>query len=340
MKIGMLTLNLYNRQKTTNNYSFSGEKQQKPLTPKQKQLVEKNLALVGFVMSPRFLQSEGDPPVMQNIKLALKPVMDGIKDHDDYEKYESAGNEGLVMAAINYDKNPKASFSTYACYWIAGTITKEFEKNNRFENRFVNLDQPIGYEKVSSYYSIIEDKNSISPVENAISNEEKMQLERIYDALYKIRTTDRNRLIFYMGYKQEKTLQSIADIWGVTKERVRQIQIKMIKKINNVIQVEDAEEAREARDNRILEKFRAGMPEEKIAEQEKLSCDYIHQILGNNQGSIADVKEKRRVLDKEMEDAINILEMSRDGETPQEIADKTGYPLDKVSRILDEYKKQ
>ena len=28
MKIGMLTLNLYNRQKTTNNYSFSGKKQQ------------------------------------------------------------------------------------------------------------------------------------------------------------------------------------------------------------------------------------------------------------------------------------------------------------------------
>jgi len=96
----------------------------------------------------------------------------------------------------------------------------------------VSLSTPIGDEGDSSLSDFIEDTEALAPSDAAMSQMLKEQLGEALGTL-----TDREeqilRLRFGLDDGRARTLEEIGHIFGVTRERIRQIQFKAIRKLRH-----------------------------------------------------------------------------------------------------------
>ncbi|MDR2832849.1 MAG: RNA polymerase sigma factor RpoD [Streptococcaceae bacterium] len=96
----------------------------------------------------------------------------------------------------------------------------------------VSLETPIGEEDDSHLGDFIEDDNATSPAEHAAYEMLKEQLEDVLDTL-----TDREenvlRLRFGLDDGRTRTLEEVGKVFGVTRERIRQIEAKALRKLRH-----------------------------------------------------------------------------------------------------------
>lgn len=96
----------------------------------------------------------------------------------------------------------------------------------------VSLETPIGEEDDSNLGDFIEDKEAVSPADHATYELLKEQLEDVLDTL-----TDREenvlRLRFGLDDGRNRTLEEVGEIFGVTRERIRQIEAKALRKLRH-----------------------------------------------------------------------------------------------------------
>ncbi|WP_395389495.1 RNA polymerase sigma factor RpoD [Fructilactobacillus frigidiflavus] len=96
----------------------------------------------------------------------------------------------------------------------------------------VSLETPIGEEDDSHLGDFIEDKDATSPEEHASYELLKEQLEGVLDTL-----TDREenvlRLRFGLDDGRTRTLEEVGRVFGVTRERIRQIEAKALRKLRH-----------------------------------------------------------------------------------------------------------
>lgn len=96
----------------------------------------------------------------------------------------------------------------------------------------VSLETPIGEEDDSHLGDFIEDHDATSPSENAAYELLKEQLEDVLDTL-----TDREenvlRLRFGLDDGRTRTLEEVGKVFGVTRERIRQIEAKALRKLRH-----------------------------------------------------------------------------------------------------------
>lgn len=96
----------------------------------------------------------------------------------------------------------------------------------------VSLETPIGEEDDSHLGDFIEDKNATSPEQHASYELLKEQLEEVLDTL-----TDREenvlRLRFGLNDGRTRTLEEVGRVFGVTRERIRQIEAKALRKLRH-----------------------------------------------------------------------------------------------------------
>ena len=96
----------------------------------------------------------------------------------------------------------------------------------------VSLETPIGEEDDSHLGDFIEDHDATSPAENAAYELLKEQLEDVLDTL-----TDREenvlRLRFGLDDGRNRTLEDVGKVFGVTRERIRQIEAKALRKLRH-----------------------------------------------------------------------------------------------------------
>lgn len=145
------------------------------------------------------------------------------------------GNVGLMKAIEHYDPKKNVRFATYAVWWIRAYISR-YLKDNRSQVRGgehermsmsdFSLDTPVDEESDSTYLDRIEDG---APTPDSSF----MQLERdeeVSQALHKVRRRlgDLGWDILQERLTQDKprTLEELGTRWGVSRERVRQVELK------------------------------------------------------------------------------------------------------------------
>jgi RNA polymerase primary sigma factor len=96
----------------------------------------------------------------------------------------------------------------------------------------VSLETPIGEEDDSHLGDFIEDQDALAPSEAAAYELLKEQLEDVLDTL-----TDREenvlRLRFGLDDGRTRTLEEVGKVFGVTRERIRQIEAKALRKLRH-----------------------------------------------------------------------------------------------------------
>src|SRR5699024_12421486 len=96
----------------------------------------------------------------------------------------------------------------------------------------VSLDTPMGEDDDSHLGDFIEDQEAGSPSDHAAYELLKEQLEDVLDML-----TDREenvlRLRFGLDDGRTRTLEEVGKVFGVTRERIRQIEAKALRKLRH-----------------------------------------------------------------------------------------------------------
>lgn len=121
--------------------------------------------------------------------------------------------------------------------------------------RPASLDEPIGDDDSSALIDIVKDPNATTPPE-------QLELSNLIDILDRLlaKLDERERTILRLRFGldggQEKTLEEIGKIFGLTRERIRQIQNEALFKLRQMIEqdlIEEPEQGQEPVSNVRLE---------------------------------------------------------------------------------------
>jgi RNA polymerase primary sigma factor len=185
----------------------------------------------------------------------------------------SEGNLGLLKAIERFQPDKGVKFISYAVWWVKQTILQSINENSRlirlpvnvstlisktrkqiekFENKnhrdvtdndmdlsvlkntkVVSINDVINDEG-EELVSVLVDINSETP--DKIYEPTNIELKKeLFNILYELPYIERQIIVLYYGFNDEKplNLEDIGEIFGITKERVRQIKDKTLKKIKN-----------------------------------------------------------------------------------------------------------
>lgn len=145
------------------------------------------------------------------------------------------GNVGLMKAIEHFDPKKNVRFATYAVWWIRAYITR-YLKDNRSQVRGgeherltmsdFSLDTPLDDETDTTYLDRIED-HAPTPDRSFLDLERD---EEVSLALQRVRRRlgDLGWDILQERLTQDKprTLEELGERWGVSRERVRQVELK------------------------------------------------------------------------------------------------------------------
>jgi RNA polymerase primary sigma factor len=96
----------------------------------------------------------------------------------------------------------------------------------------ISLATPIGEEEDSRLEDFIEDHNNPNPVQKSQQYRLQLEIEKVLGSLTP-READIIRLRYGIGVGYPRTLEEVGKIFGVTRERVRQIEAKAIRKLRH-----------------------------------------------------------------------------------------------------------
>jgi RNA polymerase primary sigma factor len=113
----------------------------------------------------------------------------------------------------------------------------EVKEMRRIAQAPISLERPIGEEEDSELGDLIEDDDSVSPLEQTIDNMRRESLARALGAL-----PARERGVITMRYgldgEDPKTLEEVGQAFGVTRERIRQIETHTLRKLKALPEAE------------------------------------------------------------------------------------------------------
>lgn len=170
----------------------------------------------------------------------------------DFDDLMQVGNLALMRAAETYDES-KGAWSTYACYWVRCFVQREVANKARTvrvppsrQKKGVWKQHPIA--SVKMFWSTGKNRKNEHEVclldymqsrfPPAPSAEDKVisdQSKRGVNLAALENLTDKQRLVVRMRFWEDKTLQQIGDVLGLSRERVRQIEADSLLKLRRCV---------------------------------------------------------------------------------------------------------
>ena len=110
--------------------------------------------------------------------------------------------------------------------------------------RPASLDAPIGDDDSNNFADVVQDENATSPYDNL---EDKTVTDMLQEMVKHLDEREATILRFRFGLDggSEKTLEEVGEKFGVTRERVRQIQNLALKKLRKMIEKLEKEKVKE-----------------------------------------------------------------------------------------------
>lgn len=160
--------------------------------------------------------------IEHNIPLVLSLVRVGGFAARDMEDARQEGVLGVARAIDTFDPDKGFTFATYASYWIRSKLGL-FRKALK-DSPFLSLDEPSGVGDREDATPQVEYLASpVDPVHMLEDRDRARVLEAILERLSNPRDRD-----LVMRRLQGEQLQTIADVYGLSRERIRQIEVKLL----------------------------------------------------------------------------------------------------------------
>jgi len=118
-----------------------------------------------------------------------------------------------------------------------GMSTDKVAKVLKISKDPISLETPIGDEEDSKLVDLIEDPSTSSPVNILEMNELKEIINNALSSVLNTREESIVRLRFGIDEEKEHTLEEVGHQFQVTRERIRQIEVKAIKKLKRAARV-------------------------------------------------------------------------------------------------------
>jgi RNA polymerase primary sigma factor len=193
-----------------------------------------------------------DELVRRNVALVVAFVRKQALAGVSFDEVVQEGNLGLLRAAEKYDPEAGTRFSTYAVWWIRAYVWKYLKlarsavrpKSGTAARADLSLDAPLGEDADGTYLEKVADDRPTPDARYANADADR-HVRRALDRV-------RGRLgglgwdIVQSRLRQDapETLETIGRRWGVSRERVRQVELQTKRFLRGYLQaVEDEREA-------------------------------------------------------------------------------------------------
>jgi RNA polymerase primary sigma factor len=171
--------------------------------------------------------------VRHNLALVVSVVMHQRRGSVLLDDLVQEGNLGLLRAAEKFDPHAGTRFSTYAAWWIrayVGKYLKEARSTVRPRSGTVaqpdlSLDAPVSDEGDVTFVERVEDEGP-GPEDACVASDAD---RGVRDSLAKVRRRvgelGWDIIHSRLGREAPDTLEQIGRRWGVSRERVRQVEV-------------------------------------------------------------------------------------------------------------------
>ena len=161
----------------------------------------------------KLMQELGREPSSEEVAVEL-----GMLDKEDTVAIQAAWNTNQPLD-INIDRRMRRAAA-------------KVRRIIRVSQEPMSLETPVGQEESSLLGDFIEDESVLGPVDAASNQLLKEQVHSILDSL-----SDREREVLEMRFGlrdgQSHTLEEVGQFFGVTRERIRQIEAKALRKLRH-----------------------------------------------------------------------------------------------------------
>jgi RNA polymerase primary sigma factor len=120
-----------------------------------------------------------------------------------------------------------------------GITSREVARMRASYLRPASLDAPTGDDESGQLGEVIRDENAASPYEQLVEKTVNQMLSELVDRLHP-REASILRFRFGLDGGPERTLEEVGDKFGVTRERVRQLQSLALRKLRRMIQIAES----------------------------------------------------------------------------------------------------